>query len=258
MASKSSTIDIEVADLRKVYLHAFDATVTDPATIDEEVDGVNTKYARQILKVLTDGNLLVMDQIEPGTDAWQPNLNMDTNDRKDAEAAFDEWANENGLQVKTEKASRPARADVGVHGCYCGCGEQVGGKSFYKPGHDARHAGMIGRLVASTGDTKHYNDLPSDALKTKAQGIAKRAIDKEDAKRKAASDKGEAKRQSASAKEQTKTNATKVQYPENGKVRVGKGTFEARRAKDGTVTYKSTDGEWKPASATATKSFKTA
>lgn len=247
-----ATITTDVNDLRKVYLHAFDATVTDPATVEEEVEGINTKYAREILKVLTDGNLLVLDPIEDGVDAWQPNLNMDSNDRKDAEAAFDDWANENGLQVAETKAKSPKRNDVGVHPCNCGCGEQVGGKSFYKPGHDARHAGNIGRLVASTGDKKHLQDLPSPALVAKAEKIAANVNAKADAKRKAEHEKAEAKAQKA----RDKANATPSPEVEHGHVKVGKGRFEAVRHPDGSVEYRSTDGSMKEASASATKSFK--
>jgi hypothetical protein len=250
MASKKN-ITADVDDLRKVYLHAFDATVTDPATVEEEVDGINTKYARELLKVLTDGNLLVLDPIEEGTDAWQPNLNMDTNDRKDAEAAFDEWANENGLQVKTAKAKAPKRNDVGVHDCYCGCGEQVPGKSFYRPGHDARHAGVIGRLVASTGDTKHYGDLPSERLVEKAKGIAAKAIEKADAKRT---------REHAKAEVKAEANKGKKAKPEweAGTVRIGKREGVEARRLNGKVEYKDAKGMVVPASKSATASFKVA
>lgn len=248
MASKTN-ITADVDDLRKVYLHAFDATVTDPATVDEEVDGVNTKYARELLKVLTDGGLLVLDQIEDGVDVWQPNLNMDTNDRNDAASEFDAWANENGLQVKASTPKAPARKDVGVHDCYCGCGEQVGGKSFYKPGHDARHAGQIGRLVASTGNKKHLDDLPSEALVNKAKGIAAKALEKADKKRAAESAKQQAKIDKANATQNKADDAAL------GTVKVGKNTFEARAFEGGRVEYKKADGTWVDASKTAAKTF---
>jgi hypothetical protein len=247
--AKKITADVD--DLRKVYLHAYSATATDPTIVEQEVDGINGKYARELLKVLTDGNLVVVEDMG-GEDAWVPNLNLETNSQQDAEAAFNDWANDNGLQVKEAKTSKPKRVDVGAHDCYCGCGEQVGGKSFYRPGHDARHAGQIGRLVASTGDKKHYDALPSEALTNKAKGIAAKVLEKQDAKRKNEAARKQSKIDKASA------TPTKADDAVLGKVRVGKGTFEARAFEGGRVEYKSTDGTWKDASKTAAKTFKVA
>ena len=250
MAKKITT---DVDDLRKVYLHAYSATATDPTIVEEEVEGINGKYARELLKVLTDGTLLLVEDMD-GEDAWVPNLNLDTNSQEDAEAAFNDWANENGLLVKETKAksSKSTRNDVGVHGCYCGCGEQVPGKSFYRPGHDARHAGVIGRLVASTGDKKHLNDLPSERLVAKAEGIAAKAIKKADAKRKAEHDRAEAKRNKGKDVEP-------VAVAEVGTIRIGKreGIEAKRDMKTGVVTYED-KGVTKQASKSASASFKVA
>lgn len=61
--------------------------------------------------------------------------------------------------------------------CLCGCGSPTGRN--YCPGHDARHASMIGRDLAAAGDdlTSVRRDalllkLPSDALRAKATSIA--------------------------------------------------------------------------------------
>ena len=61
--------------------------------------------------------------------------------------------------------------------CLCGCGSPTGRN--YRPGHDARHASMVGRKLAAAGDdvTSAHRDalllkLPSDALRAKASSIA--------------------------------------------------------------------------------------
>lgn len=61
--------------------------------------------------------------------------------------------------------------------CLCGCGSPTG--LNYRPGHDARHASIVGRQLAATGDdlTSAQRDallltLPSDALRAKASSIA--------------------------------------------------------------------------------------
>lgn len=64
--------------------------------------------------------------------------------------------------------------------CHCGCGEQIGPKATYRPGHDARHAGMVARDIAA--DPKQEKTLllalPSPALRAKAQRAAARATAK--------------------------------------------------------------------------------
>lgn len=54
--------------------------------------------------------------------------------------------------------------------CRCGCGESVGKKSQYKPGHDARHAGMVARAIRETPTRREelFATLGSDALRAKA------------------------------------------------------------------------------------------
>lgn len=56
---------------------------------------------------------------------------------------------------------------VEFSGCGCGCGAAVS-KSFYRPGHDAKHAGQVGREMVRTGDTDLVFQLPSQALRAKA------------------------------------------------------------------------------------------
>lgn len=64
--------------------------------------------------------------------------------------------------------------------CHCGCGEQIGPKATYRPGHDARHAGMVARAIAAEPKQEKtlLLALPSPALRTKAQRAAARATAK--------------------------------------------------------------------------------
>lgn len=81
------------------------------------------------------------------------------------------------------------RAESGTTGntCRCGCGEAIGTKSQYRPGHDARHAGAVARdLAASAAEgyerTTADSDLGSDALRAKAYKMAERLTAKAAAK----------------------------------------------------------------------------
>lgn len=59
--------------------------------------------------------------------------------------------------------------------CYCGCGEEVGEKSFYRPGHDSRHVGIVARqVVASDAFETITTQLPTVALQFKAWNMAYR------------------------------------------------------------------------------------
>lgn len=72
--------------------------------------------------------------------------------------------------------------------CTCGCGEQIGPRATYRPGHDARHAGAVARAIAA--DPKQAKTLllalPSPALRAKAQRAADRLTAKADAEEVAA------------------------------------------------------------------------
>ena len=59
--------------------------------------------------------------------------------------------------------------------CYCGCGEVVGEKSYYRPGHDSRHVGIVARqVVASDAFETITSQLPTVALQFKAWNMAYR------------------------------------------------------------------------------------
>lgn len=75
-----------------------------------------------------------------------------------------------------------------THPCACGCNAPVPARSFYKPGHDARHASQVGHDVADVllhdrnakrRDKKVrdlFATLPTDRLVSRANSIAETAI----------------------------------------------------------------------------------
>jgi hypothetical protein len=106
--------------------------------------------------------------------------------------------------------------------CRCGCGETVKAGSLYRPGHDARHAGRVGRmLVADERDmlTRREFDLMSPALQAKVQRVVAN---------------------------QTK-DARPVRWPQTGTVKVGRWEYPARSMDNGTIernTARDGSGEW--------------
>jgi len=59
----------------------------------------------------------------------------------------------------------------------------------YKPGHDAKHAGVVARRVMEDGKTSHFNELPSEKLKAKALNLVNLWTAKEEAKQAAAAER---------------------------------------------------------------------
>jgi hypothetical protein len=226
------------AELREVYLMAFDNMAVDPITVEQETgERIGSRFARELIGTLAQANVLVESEIG-GETVWQTAFNVDDTNRAEVEAFIDEFL---GIKkpkkaAKKATATRPATRtkDEGYHPCLCGCGENVPSKSNYRPGHDARHAGQIGKALAamaepSKADTdKMLADLPSDRLKDKALNIAQKQREKA-----------------------TKKNAK----PESGSITVGKNQFDAVRYPDGKVVYTDAKGEQKTASKTAAASF---
>ena len=66
------------------------------------------------------------------------------------------------------KATAPAPAP---QTCRCGCGEQVAIKRLFRPGHDARAAGVAARALRA-GDPTLRDLLPSQPLQAKATALA--------------------------------------------------------------------------------------
>lgn len=224
------------AELREIYLMAFDNLAVDPMTVEQETgERIGSRFARELIGTLAQANVLVEGEIG-GETIWQTAFSVDDTDRAEVEAFIDDFLGiKKAKPAKKASAVRPAARtkDEGYHACYCGCGENVPAKSFYRPGHDARHAGQIGKALGamdqpSDADVKKMvADLPSDRLVDKALRIA-------DAQR---------------AKRNKKASPTFTE----GTAKVGKNQVKARMTNDGIEVL---DGaEWKPASKTAAKTF---
>lgn len=103
--------------------------------------------------------------------------------------------------------------------CRCGCGEPVNG--LYLPGHDARHVGRVGRMLAANERdmlTRREYDLMSPALQAKVLRMI----------------------------ENRYPGASKP-APQTGTVKVGRWEYPARTLENGTVernTQRDGEGEW--------------
>jgi hypothetical protein len=233
-------------ELRETYLTTYGSFAVSPSDI-AELDSVgNVRFARELLGTLVQAGLITESEGDEGT-VWQTVPTYDEMDETEAEARIDAWLNDTTKEntMNTATKTRPAAntKDEGFHACYCGCGENVPAKSYYRPGHDARHAGMIGRLVAEDKDESHFNDLPSERLVLKAKGITIKALEKQ-----------QAKIDREAAREEAKAAKTGPEFVE-GTLQVGKNERIGRKFKDGKIEYMDAKGEWKPASKAAAATF---
>lgn len=262
-----TTTIANAGDLRTAYLQTYESFAIVPGDIVDSSEGrVNNRYARELLGTLVSAGLVTESENGEGETVWQtfPDT-YDTMSLEEAEAKVDQWlattntiegnqpANTNTQKDKTMTVAAPAE----VHNCYCGCNEQVPAKSYYRPGHDARHAGALGRELAAqypnyTDEQANevLGDLPSERLVAKAKGIADKAIEKANAKRA----REDAKEAAKIAKDEAKATEAEPEF-EEGSITVGKNEFVARRnTKTGDVTYFKGEEE-KVASKNASKTF---
>jgi hypothetical protein len=78
----------------------------------------------------------------------------------------------NKPEAQAPKAPAPQAAPEGIP-CHCGCGSTAKPGRSYLPGHDARHAGQIGRaLAAKAPGAEAARDALPAALKAKAERFA--------------------------------------------------------------------------------------
>lgn len=239
-------IDITHADdLRKVYLQVFDGfAINSPGEVTQQYPHINSRYSRELLGALVTGNMLTLTDVN-GEDAWQvadPGT-YDNHTREEAEAVIDKWLGKAGATPKStnKKGSKSVSSKKKeASPCLCGCGEMA--MSNYRPGHDARHAGQIGREIAAIMNGGHDEDgqikintliemLPSEHLRAKAHGVAMNVNKKNLAK--------------------AKPEPVLVE----GTAKVGKNEMVARRHPNGLVEYLTLKGDWKTASASASKTF---
>lgn len=229
-------------DIKAAYMQVFDSFALVPGDIVESSEGrVNMRYARELLATLVANNLVVISEGgegNDGEDVWQTYPDTyDNIDRDEAERRIDEFLRNTPTieaVASNPKGNTKMTATKPVTGqCYCGCGAPLTGKSFYKPGHDARHAGIVGRKVAETGEDEYYADLPSNALVEKARRITANTLAK-----------------------QAKKDKPKVDNKtEDGTIKVGKNEYVAvRDTETGEVAYFKGD-ETLTASKTAAKTF---
>jgi hypothetical protein len=235
------------ADLRAAYLLAFDNFSTDPVEVGNHLNR-NSRYGRELLGILVDQAHLVNDTYVNGTadsHVWQCNDTYDSTDRAAAEATIDEWLNSkfqaevadtkaaSATKKKTKDTSNPA----GLPACLCGCGEIANRGRNYRPGHDARHAGVVGRKYADSGDADLLLVLPTAALREKARKIAIKAVER-------------------NLRKPNLGRPTKVAKDERtvGTVKVGRWVYPAMKdAANGVVrnTKRDGSGEWVAATGTA-------
>jgi hypothetical protein len=203
----------QAADLRAAYLLAFDGFSTDPSDVAQEF-GHQVRYARELLGTLVSAQLLTVTNVNGEYDAWQVNDpgTYDHATRMEAEAVIDGWLNSHTeeQEMTTKTAAKPATkpaakdknpADLPI--CKCGCGNPTSTrKSLYLPGHDARHAGQVGREFIAQGkvDPQLLATLPSDKLQDKATRMLEVWFDKEEAKVRKAEAAAEVKAEAAAAK----------------------------------------------------------
>lgn len=229
-------------DLATAFTFIANREATLPSDLAEEF-GHNMRYSREILGTLMQAKLVVLDT---STDLdFYTNVKMTGSPEQMFNKAFKVQADKkvkakDDKPVKTPKA--PASKDY--HPCGCGCGENVPPKSAYRPGHDARHAGAVGRSVAADypnvlgdaglkGEIEKFISPDRPLLVAKATKVAHTAWAK------------------AAAKKRHPSGAS---APTEGIAKVGKNEVPARQFSDGSVEVMK-DGEWAKASAAATKTF---
>lgn len=247
--------NLDREDLNTVYFFTYASFAATPQEVADTHPHINSKYARQLLADLVDKGLVTISEGDDEGDVWQTLPSYDTMDENEAREKFDAAYPVTATHTSRNPDLKGSRTAVGDP-CLCGCGEATG-KSNYRPGHDARHAGQVGRDIAvnyALGKIYDRRDLlaalPSDALKAKAEGIAEKAIEKAEA------------RLERERKQDAKDEAASVdpgndgtENVEHGTIWVGKNEYTAvRYTASGEVNY-FVGTETRVASKTAAKTF---
>jgi len=203
----------QAANLRATYLQVAMSWGTTPTEVASELD-IPVRYARELLGVLTNAGLVVINDTPDG-DQWQDAQTEDEDpeqvidrflaDHTEEEDEMPTAAQKQAMakpsakkataksatKTATKKATAPAKdtnpADLPI--CLCGCGQPVTSrKSKYLPGHDARHAGNVGRQLIEEGAAvpELLAALGSDKLRAKAVRMLEVHSEKQEAKAKKA------------------------------------------------------------------------
>lgn len=224
-------------DLRNAFLaiHASAIVISPPelaATLN-----IKQRYAKELIGVLEnlvdpDDNPLVVMNSQAGEppnddvhDWYQTFYTVDDRNSEEMEALFDASVPADVKATPAPRTPRNATNPADLPACLCGCGLILGNrKRNYKPGHDARHAGQVGRALLDLDLTdeefKAKSDamlaaLPTEALRTKAWNLYNNKLEKASQ----AHDKKVAKAPTAIAKAEM--------IP--GKVKIGRWEYEAER-----------------------------
>lgn len=121
--------------------------------------------------------------------------------------------------------------------CRCGCNAELTGKSLYRPGHDARHAGQVGRALAAKEITEaQAADLLTPKLLAKALRMATKPV------------------KSPKNIKPPKSAPTPKFDRIEGKVKIGRWYYPAVK-QNGYVTYTNRQGEMVQADEKATNTF---
>lgn len=253
-----STPDILRADLRMVYLAIFDNFALNIGDIVDLDNIGNYRYARELVGVLSNQGLIAEQDVNGEEIVYQTYPDTyDNIDRAEAERRIDEFLNK-AIPATTTASPNPTKKErkmtatttapksTDLRTCTCGCGENVAGKSNYRPGHDARHAGNIARAafaLRKDGQTTaeaeaQINSLPTDALQAKARGMIAGWQAKDNAK-------------AARAQAQAQAKAKDADVPEftEGTMKKGRWEYPTRTYQGGVVevnTKRDGSGSWEP------------
>lgn len=105
----TTTASLDLTDLREVYLYTYSAFATTPQEVAEEFDGINTKYARQLLADLVKHDLVAVTEGDNG-DVWQTVPSYDDMDLDEARSKFD-TAYESESKMTTTAATPKPKAE---------------------------------------------------------------------------------------------------------------------------------------------------
>lgn len=252
MTIQQGTVD----DLKAVFLAVHDSSITTTIPEVAVTTGLKRQYVKELIGVLEnltdeDDEALVIVNAEPGENGndephtwYQTGKTTDRESNEDAALRFDRVIANVGEAPRTPlNATNPAD----LPGCRCGCGRPVNDrKRNYLPGHDARHAGQVGKAIAELDPPSDKYEamlavLPTDALRRKASDIADRRL------RKAASKTAPTRAKLAKIGKEIEE-IEKVQFI-SGEVKVGRWKYPAERnMTSGAVTYRKKDGKIEVAS----------
>lgn len=245
-------------DLKRVFLHIHASAIVD--TIPDVAADLKIKrqYAGELIGILErvedkDGNPLVHVNSQPGESGndsphvyYSTFYTVDDRSQEEMDALFDEAVPVSPVPQQetpapadaTKKTAKRDPNPANLPQCLCGCGAPVNSRNRnYKPGHDARHAGAIGKAVGLMDPEETANEnrqamlefLPTDALRQKADAMGRRIWAKGQAKAAAKHEKA--------AGSKPKDEVPPVEFV-SGEVKLGRWKYPAEKnMTSGAVTF---------------------